>query len=159
MTMEPKAYEKYSAQIQGLLFLGLIVGIVFAELFLSGHVSDWLVARLARRNNDRRAPEMRLWLGYPAAVVSSVGLIVWGFSIDREWHWMTGQVAFFLCKYSCCRWLPRLRLILPDAAGLQVGNMVVTAYIVDNYPEHAMKVIMFYSVVINVGSSSLGLQI
>ena len=37
-----------------------------------------------------------------------------------------------------------------DAAGMQVGNMTLTSYIVDNYPEHAMEVIMFYSVVINV---------
>ena len=96
--MEPMAYENRSTQIQGLLFLGLIVGIIFSEVFCSGRLSDWLVSRLARKNNDSRVPEMRLWLGFPAAIVSSVGLIIWGLSVDRSWHWMTGQVAFFLCK-------------------------------------------------------------
>jgi hypothetical protein len=43
---------------------------------------------------------MRLWLGYPAAVVSSVGLVLWGVSVDKDWHWMVGQIAFFLCKSS-----------------------------------------------------------
>lgn len=28
-----------------------------------------------------------------------VGLIVWGISIDQEYHWMVGQVSFFLCKH------------------------------------------------------------
>ena len=29
---------------------------------------------------------------------ASVGLVVWGISIDKRYHWMVGQVAFFLCK-------------------------------------------------------------
>jgi hypothetical protein len=79
MTMEPLAYETRSVQVQGLLFIGLLVGLVFAELFCSGRLSDWLVTRLAHKNDSQRMPEMRLWLGYPAAVVSSVGLILWGY--------------------------------------------------------------------------------
>ena len=53
---------------------------------------------LAKRNNGVRSPEMRLWLGYPATILSSLGLLIWGLSIGREWHWITGQIAFFLCK-------------------------------------------------------------
>lgn len=96
--MEPAAYIDYKLQIQGLFFLGLIVGVVLAEIFCSGRLSDWVVRRLTLMNGGKRLPEMRLWLGYPAAVSSSIGLIVWGLSIDREWHWMTGQAAFFLCE-------------------------------------------------------------
>lgn len=29
----------------------------------------------------------------------TVGLILWGVSIDKSYHWMVGQVAFFLCTY------------------------------------------------------------
>ena len=97
LTMEPAAYIDYKLQIQGLFFLGLIVGVVLAEILFSGRLSDWVVRRLTFKNGGQRVPEMRLWLGYPAAVGSSIGLIVWGLSIDREWHWITGQVAFFLC--------------------------------------------------------------
>ncbi|KAJ5278771.1 MFS transporter [Penicillium angulare] len=135
MTMEPLAYSSHRVEIQGLLFIGLIVGIVFAEVFCSGRLSDWIVARLARKNDERRVPEMRLWLGYPAALVASIGLIIWSISVERNWHWMTGQVAFFLY-----------------AAGTQVGNTVLSTYIVDNYPEYAMEIIMFYSVVINMSA-------
>ena len=55
---------------------------------------------MARKNGGERLPENRLYLGLPAAVISSVGLIVWGFSIEERWHWMTGQVGFFLCRSS-----------------------------------------------------------
>lgn len=153
MTMEPLAYETRSIQVQGLLFIGLLVGLVFAEVFCSGRLSDWLITRLAHKNNSQRIPEMRLWLGYPAAVVSSVGLVLWGISVDKNWHWMTGQVAFFLCEYRSkgCR-RPSINS-QTDAAGTQVGNTVLSTYIVDNYPEFAMEVIMFYSVVINVSST------
>jgi hypothetical protein len=98
LTMEPAAYATYKLQVQGLFFLGLILGTVFAEILFSGRLSDWLMIFLAKRNNGVRSPEMRLWLGYPAAILSSLGLLIWGLSIDRNWHWITGQIAFFLCK-------------------------------------------------------------
>jgi len=100
LTMEPAAYATYKLQVQGLFFLGLILGTIFAEILFSGRLSDWLMVFLAKRNNGVRSPEMRLWLGYPAAILSSLGLLIWGLSIDREWHWITGQIAFFLCKWQ-----------------------------------------------------------
>ncbi|EPE03591.1 mfs transporter [Ophiostoma piceae UAMH 11346] len=135
MTIEPLAYEDKSPQIQGVLFLGLLVGVLIAEVFCSGHASDKLVMFLAKRNNNERQPEMRLWLGYPAAVLSAVGCILWGLSVDREWHWIVGQVAFFLY-----------------AAGLQIGNTVATTYMVDNYPDYVNELSVFYSCIINLSA-------
>ena len=37
-------------------------------------------------------------MGCHADVIIIVGLIIWGCSIDKNYHWMVGQVAFFLCK-------------------------------------------------------------
>ena len=136
LTMIPAAYYNYKIQIQGLFFAGPLIGVLFAEAFCSGSLSDWLVARLARRNGGQRLPEMRLWIGHPAAVLSAIGLVVWGCSVQYGWHWITGQVALFLF-----------------AVGLQAGNTTLSAYIVDNYPEHAIEVITFYSVIINVSRS------
>lgn len=125
ITMVPSAYAEYSALIQGLLFLGLFVGTLVAEVGCSGWLSDWLVGWLARRRGGVRVAEMRLWLGYPAVLITGgesllperkpgytactdwcgvVGLILWGISIDKNYHWMVGQVAFFLCNYP----FPRL---------------------------------------------------
>jgi hypothetical protein len=84
-----------------LLYLGLIVGTLISEIFCSGRLSDWMVVKLAKSNNNQKTPEMRLWLAYPAAVLTAVGLIVWGVSVDQGYHWMVGQVAFALCKFIC----------------------------------------------------------
>ncbi|KAL8731708.1 MAG: hypothetical protein Q9181_004207 [Wetmoreana brouardii] len=59
ITMIPVAYVQYSPQIQGLLFLGLLVGTVFSELFASGRLSDHIVVKLAKKNGGVRLPEMR----------------------------------------------------------------------------------------------------
>lgn len=97
MTMVPVAYYNYTPQIQGLFFLGIIIGTVVAELCLSGRLSDYICSRMALKNDYIRTPEMRLYLGYPGAIIGAVGTILWGISIDRNYHWMVGQVAFFLC--------------------------------------------------------------
>ncbi|OBT62318.1 hypothetical protein VE03_09066 [Pseudogymnoascus sp. 23342-1-I1] len=135
LTMEPAAYENYPLQIQGLLFIGLLVGVVSAEALCSGRLSDRIMAILTKRNDNQRVPEMRLWLGYPAAVISAIGVLLWGLSVDNHWHWMVGQVAFFLYAF-----------------GQQTGNTVVSSYLVDNYPEHANEVITFYAVILNLSA-------
>lgn len=151
ITMLPAAYVQYSPQIQGLLFLGLILGTLFSEILCSGRLSDYIILRLAKKNGGVRFPEMRLWLAYPAALLSAskihlqtlrfldltspVGLIIWGISIDKAYHWIVGQIAFFVF-----------------AAGIQMGNTVITSYIVDSYPLQSMSVITFYAVHINLSA-------
>ncbi|MCJ1470298.1 hypothetical protein MMC07_008943 [Pseudocyphellaria aurata] len=135
ITMLPAAYVSYSPQIQGLLFIGLLLGTLFSEVFCSGRLGDFIVLRLARKNEGVRTPEMRLWLAYPAAMLSAIGLIVWGISIDQNYHWIVGQTAFFLF-----------------AAGIQMGNTAITSYIVDSYPLQSMSVITFYSVFLNLSA-------
>jgi MFS family permease len=98
ITMLPAAYAQYSPQVQGLLFIGLLLGTVFAEVLCSGRLSDAIVLRLARKNGNVKEPEMRLWLAYPAALFSAIGLILWGISIDKGYHWIVGQIAFFLSR-------------------------------------------------------------
>ena len=71
ITMIPAAYADKSPQIQGLLFIGLLVGTLVSEIFFSGRLSDWLSTRLARKHNNVRVPEMRLWFMYPSLVLSA----------------------------------------------------------------------------------------
>lgn len=132
ITYIPSAYAQYQPQIQGLLFIGLILGTLFAEVFCSGTLSDWLVKKLAKKNDGVKVAEMRLWLAYPASLVTAIGLILWGISIDKQYHWIVGQIAFFLF-----------------AAGIQMANTVMAAYVVDCYPLQSMSVITFYAVVLN----------
>lgn len=136
ITMLPIAYIHYSPQIQGLLFIGLLLGTVFSEVFCSGALSDLISRKMAKkRGQSIRLPEDRLWLTYPAMLLSAIGLIIWGISIDKMYHWMVGQVAFFIF-----------------AAGIQIGNTCIVSYVVDAYPLQSMSVITFYSVWINLSA-------
>ncbi|KAL4965558.1 putative MFS transporter [Aspergillus stella-maris] len=135
ITMVPAAYPEYSPLIQGLLFLGLLLGTVVSEVGCSGWLSDLIVERLARRNGGVRVAEMRVWLAYPAIGITAVGLIVFGVSIDKGYHWMVGQVAFFLF-----------------AAGIQIGNTVTSSYIIDSYPLQSTSVVIFYAVFLNLSA-------
>jgi multidrug resistance protein len=136
ITVLPVAYSTYSPQIQGLLFIGLLLGTVFAEIFCSGSLSDMISKKMAKkRGHSVRLPEDRLWLTYPAALLSAIGLIIWGISIDKMYHWMVGQVAFFIF-----------------AAGIQIGNTCIASYVVDAYPLQSMSVITFYAVWINMSA-------
>lgn len=71
ITMLGIAYPDYAPYIQGLLFIGLLLGTLFSEVFCSGRLSDWIVAKLATRNNGERVAEMRLWLVYPALLITA----------------------------------------------------------------------------------------
>lgn len=77
--------------------IGLILGTLVSEIGFSGRLSDWIVLKLARKNDSVRTPEMRLWLWYPASILCTIGLIIWGISIDENWHWIIGQISWFLC--------------------------------------------------------------
>ncbi|KAJ5160155.1 uncharacterized protein N7482_007159, partial [Penicillium canariense] len=135
ITMVPAAYANYTPLIQGLLFLGLFLGTIISEICCSGRLSDYIIEKLAKNNGNVRVAEMRLWLAYPAVLITTVGLILWGISIDRSYHWMVGQVAFFLF-----------------AAGIQIGNTVTSSYIVDSYPLQSTSIITFYAVFLNLSA-------
>jgi hypothetical protein len=135
ITYLPVAYSQYKPSIQGLLFLGLILGTLSSEILCSGSLSDKIMAKLTTRNAGVRVPEMRLWLCYPAVLITAIGLIVWGISVDQNMHWMVGQVALFLF-----------------GAGIQIGNTAISAYVVDCYPMHAMSIIVYYAVTLNASA-------
>ncbi|KAJ0425378.1 major facilitator superfamily domain-containing protein [Aspergillus carlsbadensis] len=135
ITMIPAAYPSYTPLIQGLLFLGLFLGTIISEVLCSGRLSDAIVRRLAKRNGGVRVAEMRLPLAFPAIVLTGVGLVVWGVSVQRNWHWVAGQVGLFFF-----------------GAGIQIGNTVTSSYIIDSYPLQSTAVVIFYAVFLNLSA-------
>lgn len=71
ITMVPAAYPQYTPVVQGLLFIGLFVGTLVSEICFSGRLSDWIVTVLMKQNKSIRTPEMRLWLSYPAILITA----------------------------------------------------------------------------------------
>ena len=96
---------------------------------------------------------MRLWLVYPAAILTAVGLIVWGISIDYGYHFMVGQVAFALCKSFSPAVIDLTMLTVPSVgAGIQMGNTAICSYVVDAYPMQSMATMTFYAVMLNMSA-------
>ena len=80
---------------------------------------------------------------------------MWGISIDQNYHWIVGQIAFFICQSNTGdHGVPRFQWAnkMIVSAGIQMGNTVITAYIVDCYPLQSMSVITFYSVFLNLSA-------
>jgi len=135
ITMLPVAYPTWKPQIQGLLMLGMILGTVIAEGTCSGTLSDTLVRRFSAGVAERRRPEARLWLLIPAVLTTVLGLVLFGISQQYAWHWAAAQVATAVFAF-----------------GIQAGNTVVSAYVVDCYPDHVMSIVAFYSVHLNLSA-------
>jgi hypothetical protein len=66
----------------GLMGMGPFIGCVIGSIY-AGFLGDWTVVRMARRNQGRFEPEMRLHLQHAPAVILSVGVLVSGLTIAK----------------------------------------------------------------------------
>ncbi|KAF4314578.1 Major facilitator superfamily [Botryosphaeria dothidea] len=64
-------------------FIGSTIGLVF-----SGPMNDWLILRLAQRNNGVFEPEMRLWIALPGILLTPLSIFLYGFSLVDGRHWI-----------------------------------------------------------------------
>ncbi|KAJ5381619.1 uncharacterized protein N7496_004047 [Penicillium cataractarum] len=78
-------YNFNAAQI-GLFHLGGFAGTLLATL-TAPPLNDWLIVRLAKRNEGIFEPEMRLWMMFPAAAINSAGLMLGGIGLAKGLHW------------------------------------------------------------------------
>lgn len=128
------------------------MGTIISEFLCSGRLSDWLIVQLTKRNNTPKTPEMRLCFAYPAALLTAVGMVVWGVSVDKGYHWMVGQVALALCKSPKQALQKTFTDTWTVGAGIQMGNTAVCAYIFDAYPMQSMATMTFYAVMLNMSA-------
>ncbi|KAG8908080.1 hypothetical protein FRB99_000524 [Tulasnella sp. 403] len=115
--------------------VGLVGGIFLSEIFFSGTLSDIIVKYITKRRKIPRNPEMRLWLMWPAGVLSVLGLLLCALSILKSWNSATTIVFLTIC-----------------AVGVQMGNTTTVTYALDCHPEHALSVAVFYSVHTNMAA-------
>ncbi|KAJ5820085.1 MFS transporter [Penicillium riverlandense] len=76
----------WSQTNSGLIAVGSFVGYFLALPFTSS--SDRLAAILTKRNNGIREAEMRLPVLFPAILLAPAGLVVYGFTAQRNLHWV-----------------------------------------------------------------------
>jgi len=78
-------YNFSSAKI-GFFNFAILIG-AFIGLFTAGPLSDFIAARLTRRNNGIREPEMRLLTMIPYVIIMIIGNVVTAIGYEKGWDW------------------------------------------------------------------------
>lgn len=89
-------------------------------------VGHWLhdyVGRAYARRYGHIDPEARLIIAYPATLLLFVALLVLGFALQNQWHYMV------LAVFSAVQ-----------TVGLMIATTAVNAYLLDSYPEGSGEV-------------------
>lgn len=82
----------------GLISVATIIGYGAALPFATS--SDRLAARLTQKNNMIREAEMRLGVCLPAMLIGPAGLVVFGFTAQRNLHWVGYFAGVILTQWS-----------------------------------------------------------
>ncbi|KAK7744456.1 hypothetical protein SLS53_003340 [Cytospora paraplurivora] len=82
----------------GLISVATIIGYVLAFPFTTS--SDRLAARLTKKNNMIREAEMRLGVCLPAMLIAPAGLVVYGFTAQRNLHWIGYFAGVAMCQWG-----------------------------------------------------------
>ncbi|KAJ4147238.1 hypothetical protein LMH87_001776 [Akanthomyces muscarius] len=82
----------FSSSGVGLLNIPTLLGCILGGYF-GGHLSDYTIKWLARRNGGLYEPEMRLWLAFPSIVIAPAGYLMFGLSIAKGMPWPVPAVG------------------------------------------------------------------
>ncbi|KAF4419193.1 amidohydrolase ytcJ [Fusarium acutatum] len=76
----------------GLMSLGPFVGNFLGSVY-GGVLGDCVVVKLAKRNKGIFEPEMRLYILLLPAMLMGGGLVFFGISADKGWHWIYPSIG------------------------------------------------------------------
>lgn len=81
-TIYTKEYHLKSGPIGACLGISLIIGTLIGET-CAGRLPDYIMFRMAKKNNDVRKPEYRLYLSTLSAFFMPVGIIIFGACVGK----------------------------------------------------------------------------
>jgi hypothetical protein len=113
-TIYTKFYKLKSGPIGACLGVSLMIGSILGEFF-AGRASDHVMYWMAKRNNNIRKPEYRLYLSTLSAVFMPAGIIIFGACV--------GKTGF----------IPPLVGLSVGVFGLQIASTCLYAYVSDCY--------------------------
>ncbi|KAF7555586.1 hypothetical protein G7Z17_g2074 [Cylindrodendrum hubeiense] len=88
----------FSASTVGLTYVAPLIGTAIAGV-VSGPIADWSALKLARRFNNLREPEYRLWGLTIFCILMPTGLLLWGLGAAFHLHWAILLLGSILCGY------------------------------------------------------------
>lgn len=125
-TTLPMVFQNYfgfGTGAVGLTYLGIGIGLLLG-MVVFGAMSDRTLKRLARRCDGVMKPEFRLPMLIPASLLTPVGLFWYGWSAERQLHWIMPIVGTALV-----------------GAGMVASFMPIQTYLVDSFPHYSASVL------------------
>jgi len=112
--------ERYgqSQSVSGLHYLAIVIGYTIAAQ-VGGWVMDRLWQYLKTRAGDITAPEYRIPLMVPGAVLIPAGLFMYGWTAENRLHWILPDVAIAI--FGC---------------GIILNTQAMQAYVMDAYQKY-----------------------
>ncbi|KAH8701546.1 major facilitator superfamily domain-containing protein [Talaromyces proteolyticus] len=111
-------YEE-SISISGLHYISICLGEVVGA-FVSGHVIDTIFRRLKDKAKGAAAPEYRVPVMIPSAILAPTGLLIYGWTAYSHSHWLVVDIGAAILAF-----------------GMTFGGQALQAYVIDSYPDHA----------------------
>ncbi|OAX82072.1 hypothetical protein ACJ72_03585 [Emergomyces africanus] len=106
----------------GFFYFTPVTAAILGEI--SGHWLHDIIARVAaQRNNGRLEPEARYVAAWIATPFMFAGLILLGFALEKEYHYMLASLGWGLYVF-----------------GIMITTVAVNAYVLDSYPEASGEV-------------------
>lgn len=127
----------FGSSMVGLSYLSCCVGVIVGSL-VSGRLSDWLIIKLARRNNGIMEAEYRLWPFASCLLTVPGGLILWGVGAQQGVHWFGLIFALFCLSFSTTMGITLSVNYLIDSYHDISGDAIVTVILVRNTMSFAM---------------------
>ena len=112
----------------GLAYLGLGVGFVIAQALL-GMFSDRYLKR-QKHNQGELKPEFRLLPLTGAGLLVAIGLIWYGWSVDKHTHWIVPVVGTAFASIGILFVYLPIQMYLVDAFGIYAASAIATNTIV-----------------------------
>ncbi|KAK3996949.1 major facilitator superfamily domain-containing protein [Cladorrhinum sp. PSN332] len=110
---------QFDALQTGLVYISPFVGGILGTA-VAGKVSDIIVKAMARRNGGLYEPEFRLVMAIPVAITTVIGLMGFGWSAEKEDHWMVPTAFFGIISFGC-----------------SLGSTTSITFCVDSYRQYA----------------------
>ena len=99
------------------------VGFFLAVPFTTS--SDLLAARLTKKNNMIREAEMRLGVLLPAMLIAPAGLIVYGFTAEKDLHWMGYMAGVAMCNWGAYFYFTFTLAYAVDSYTVNLSEMLI----------------------------------
>ena len=131
-TIYTKFYKMKSGPIGACLGVSLMIGSILGEFF-AGKASDFLMYRMAKRNNNIRKPEYRLYLSTLSAFFMPVGIIIFGACVGKTGY-IPPLVGLSVGKFPPFPFIThKLTSSFSGVFGLQIASTCLYAYVSDCY--------------------------